>query len=364
MSLFPPADLVGEIFDPPISADKFQLIMRLAYGGTGEVFVARNSNRELTALKILHAHLAIEPKATKAFEEEIKLMRRIDDPIFPAYISHGKLEGRPYLEMELIRGFDLAALMREIKSGGETLGQQAAVSILFPLVMTVERLSVSRGFIHRDLTPHNIIVDFAGRVRIADLGIAREAARESLTKTGEVKGKAAYLSPEQAAGENLTAASDIFSLGATLFEALTGEPLYSIEQGDLWKQALDCNHGAERRLNEDILPELKNLVLVMLSKEPEKRPRAASVLVELEIIARMLGGKADAQTVKLGVWPKAERLYTAFKNKLKPFEEKAEEMGVEAAAAIKNRKLLLIYATLFFGIATFVATLLYKACLP
>ncbi|GAB4294981.1 MAG: hypothetical protein Kow0090_09780 [Myxococcota bacterium] len=360
-SFLPPADIIGVPIDPPLEIEGYLFVMRLAYGGSGEIFAAINRRNELVALKILHPHLASDNKCARAFQEEISLLKRMNDPIFPTPISSGKMEGRPYFEMELIRGCDLAEIIREFKRREKTPGEEVALAIAFPVAMAVERLHSRHKFVHRDLSPQNIIVDFAGRVRIADLGIAKDSESASLTRTGEVKGKAAYISPEQAAGKKVTAATDLFSLGAIMFELITGEPLYPIERGDIWGQALNCEHDAPKRLSGRASPELEKLISAMVAREASNRPPAEELVAILDATAKRMGVKLDAETVKRGVWSVADALYAAFENKLGAYKSGYPSLTPSEARRIERKKAALSAAIIFFSFLTMLITLLYKS---
>jgi serine/threonine-protein kinase len=252
------------------------------------------------AVKLLAPGLAGDPAFRKRFLREARLAARLSHPNVVSVYDAGETEdGRPFIVMEHVEGVTLAELLQERGrlSAGEAVGlaQQACRGLAH---------AHAAGLVHRDIKPQNLLLREDGTLEIADFGIARAAEGTALTETGTVLGTAAYLAPEQAAGEEVTAAADIYSLGAVLYELLTGRPPYRFES--LTELAAKQAEGTIEPVGE-LAPEVprhvEDAVMRSLARNPAYRPPSADAL------ARALGSKPA--TVPLPARTSRRRLWLA-----------------------------------------------------
>jgi eukaryotic-like serine/threonine-protein kinase len=202
----------------------YELIELLGRGGMGEVWRAVDTRKGRTvALKRLPAEMTGEREFEDRFRREAHAAARLNDPHVIPIHDFGEIEGRLFLDMRLVAGDDLGAVVE--KEGA--LEPARAVSVLEQVASALDAAH-DEGLVHRDVKPSNILVTPEGQVKLSDFGIARAEADSSLTQTGLVTGSPSYLAPEVASGQQATASSDVWSLGATAFHALAGHPPYEV----------------------------------------------------------------------------------------------------------------------------------------
>ena len=184
-----------------VVADRYRLERRLATGGMGEVWAARDLELDRSvALKLLG------PEADPArFEREAHAAAALSHPNVTQLFDYGAWKGRPYMVLELLPGGTLEDRLRDGRPLPDAETERIAREVAAGLAH-----AHSRGLVHRDLKPANVLFDADGRAKIADFGIARMGGAGTLTEAGTMLGTAAYISPEQAAGEPATAASDVY----------------------------------------------------------------------------------------------------------------------------------------------------------
>ncbi len=270
---------------PGMNVWRFRLSRQLARGGMGSVWAAWDERLEReVALKLLPRILVTEPSAEARFEREALAMARLQHPNVVSIFDLGTFdpgvgEELPYLVMELIRGRSL----NELIADGPLPPRKAA------RVMEQASLALAAahevGVIHRDLKPSNIMVGDGGHVTVLDFGLARLAQREgetpieTLTSPGMVLGSCPYMAPEQALGKGVSPASDIFSCGAVLYEALTGLRAF---EGETPLQVLQAVVRSEYRPLVEVAPqapqEMVAIVERCLEREPERRYRSTADL--------------------------------------------------------------------------------------
>lgn len=210
---------------------RYEILGTLARGGMATVYLARLAAaggfaREF-ALKVIHPHLAAEKAFRQRLLEEARLASRVRHPNAVTTIDAGEDQGYAYLVLELIDGANLRQLMlhRSVPfSAAMTAGIVAQVARgLHALHTATSDDDVPLGMVHRDLSPHNVMIDRGGRAIVIDLGLAKAEGREDFTEVGVLAGKVPYMSPEQARIEPLDARSDVFALGIMLYQLTTGE---------------------------------------------------------------------------------------------------------------------------------------------
>lgn len=300
----------------------YRLVRRLASGGMAEIFLARQEGkdgfaRDLVVKRIL-PHLAADPEFTRMFRDEARLAALLSHPNVVHVYDFGSepdAEGEVlWLAMELVRGVDLRALIvraveanRAAGLGGGLPPHHAAkvVSFVCEALAHAHSLRVDgkpAGVVHRDVTPSNVLVSFDGAVKLADFGIAKARTggkRREATEHGVVKGKLAYLSPEQARGEALDARSDLFNVGILLFEAIRGTPLFPHDDFRRAKMLSAAGKIPEPERIERLPPALARVVTRALAPRREDRyPDALSLRADLESYLRTCPEPSD--TVEIG----------------------------------------------------------------
>jgi serine/threonine protein kinase len=270
---------------PGMNVWRFRLRRQLARGGMGTVWEAWDErlDREV-ALKLLPHVLVNEPSAAARFEREALAMARLQHPNVVGIFDLGTFdpgvgEELPYLVMELIRGRSLNEMVAE-----GPLPPRKAARILEQASLALAAAH-EVGVIHRDLKPSNIMVGDGGHATVLDFGLARLAEREgetpieTLTSPGMVLGSCPYMAPEQALGKGVSPASDIFSCGTVLYEALTGERAF---EGETPLQVLQAVVRAEYRPLAEVAPQMpQEMVAVLercLERDPERRYRSTADL--------------------------------------------------------------------------------------
>lgn len=219
---------------------RYELIHRLAHGGMATVYLGRAKGKagfeKVVAVKVIHPHLASEAEFVGMFLDEARIAARIHHPHVVEILDLGESEGGYYMVMEFIEGENLAALVRALAASPEP--KRLPITVILQLLAdTLEGLAAAHELcdvhgrpyhlVHRDVSPHNILINLDGWAKVADFGIMKAAGKASNTKTGELRGKLAYMSPEQARGGAVDHRTDLFAVGVILWELLTGQRLFA-----------------------------------------------------------------------------------------------------------------------------------------
>ncbi|MCO6456222.1 MAG: protein kinase [Pirellulaceae bacterium] len=209
--------------DERLSIPGYELLQLLGRGGMGEVYRARQISLDRpVAVKLIHPQKQSDPHLAARFAREARLLARLSHPHIVAVYDSGEVRGQPFLVMELVEGRNLRSL-----TDAERLAAAAVVDLMRQLCDAVS-YAHDNGIVHRDLKPENILIDSAGRVKVADFGLARllqfEETQSALTKEGAVLGTFRYMAPEQLAGaSDIDARADVYALGVIFYELLTGK---------------------------------------------------------------------------------------------------------------------------------------------
>ncbi len=282
------------MIDPETIIDgRYRVISRLGSGGMADVYLAQDQllGREV-AVKVLHHHFAEDQEFVERFRREASSAAALSHPNIVAIFDRGEWNGTYYIAMEYVAGRTLKAIVREQGA----LDPASAIDIVVQ-ILRAARFAHKRGVIHRDLKPHNVILDEEGRARVTDFGIARAGASD-MTLTGSIMGTAQYLSPEQAQGLAVTAASDLYSVGVILYELLTGVVPFEGETAVAiaFKQ-VSAEPQPPSALRQGIPASLDAVVLRALAKDPAQRYADADELIAaLEHERQALPALATAAT--------------------------------------------------------------------
>lgn len=289
---------------------RYEVLAQLAAGGMATVYVARAQGvagfERLVAVKVLHPHLAHDDEFISMFLDEARLAARIRHPNVVPTLDISDSQGDGYfLVMEYIEGDHFGSLLREAARAGKNLPPGVALRVV---VDALEGLGAAHqladgdgkplGIVHRDISPHNILVGSDGIARITDFGVAKAEVRLSSTRDGQFKGKLAYMAPEQASTGFADQRSDLFGMGVVLWESLVGRRLFKAENnGELLNRLL----YAEIPKVSDYAPELAPLDAVLakaLERDPADRFQSAPEFIDaIEAAASAVGGIGNQRTV-------------------------------------------------------------------
>jgi serine/threonine-protein kinase len=254
---------------------RYRVISRVGSGGMADVYLALDQllGREV-AVKVLHHHFAEDQEFVERFRREASSAAALSHPNIVGIFDRGEWNGTYYIAMEYVAGRSLKSIVRE----GGPLDPALAIDIVVQILRAAQ-FAHKRGVIHRDLKPHNVIIDEEGRARVTDFGIARAGASD-MTLTGSVMGTAQYLSPEQAQGYSVSASSDIYSVGVILYELLTGAVPFEGETAVAiaFKQ-VSAEPRPPSELNPALPAPLDAIVLRALAKDPAQRYADAGELI-------------------------------------------------------------------------------------
>ncbi len=266
-------------------AGRYHVIEELGGGGMGKVYkVVDKEINEKIALKILKPEISLDEKIIERFRNEVKLARKISHPNVCRMYDLLKEKGMYFITMEYISGEDLKSTVSRV--GQLSVGKTLAIARQICKGLAEAH---KMGVVHRDLKPHNIIIDRDGDVRILDFGIAHSMKTQGITESGVMIGTPEYMSPEQAVGEEADERSDIYSLGVIMFELLTGIVPFKADTavGVAIKQKMETP-PSPKAFNQQIPDEVNRMILRCLEKEKEKRFQKVEDV--LEEISRVLRG--------------------------------------------------------------------------
>jgi putative methionine-R-sulfoxide reductase with GAF domain len=272
---------------PAPSPANLEILEKLGEGAMGVVHRARQATlNRVVALKRLHATARADHKQLARFRTEVQAVARLSHPNFVQIYEIGEWDGLPYFIMEHVNGGSLA---RKLSSGPLPIRQAAQMVEILARAMSVAH---EHGIVHRDLKPANILLTLDGQPKITDFGLAKitSAQDPGHSRSGAIVGTPSYMAPEQAEGSGASASSDIYSLGATLYEMLTGRPPFraATVYGTL-VQVMNQEPVPPGRLRPKLPRDLETICLKCLEKEPQGRYAGAAALAE-DLLA-YLGGE-------------------------------------------------------------------------
>ncbi len=271
----------GPATEGPAVLGEFRIIRELGRGGMGVVYEAEQTSlRRHVALKVLRFGVVADEEAMKRFQREAETVARLHHTNIVPIFAVGCEQGVHYYAMQLIAGRSLADVQAESRRAGTPLpvedvarwGLQAAEALAH---------AHQRGVIHRDIKPSNLLLDTDGVVWLTDFGLAKRADEATLTVHGTLMGTPRYMSPEQAAAlqQPIDARTDLYSLGASLYELATGYPLFEPAAAHVViAQILTEEPARPRQLRPALPRDLETIILTCLAKEPAKRYQTAGTL--------------------------------------------------------------------------------------
>jgi serine/threonine protein kinase len=288
---------------------RYEVLTQLASGGMASVYIARAQGvagfERLVAIKVLHPHLAYEQEFISMFLDEARLAARIRHMNVVPTLDVSDSPGDGYfLVMEYIEGDHLGALLGRAAKKGERLPQPFVCRVLVDTLQglsAAHRLTDEHGapmkLVHRDVSPHNILVGTDGIARLTDFGVAKADVRMASTRAGQFKGKLSYMAPEQASSNETDQRSDLFSVGIILWESLTGRRLFKGESNAATlNKLLNGTIVKPSELWPDVEP-FDDVVMKALSRNPDNRFQSADEFGEALDSAAGRAGVAKTRDV-------------------------------------------------------------------
>jgi serine/threonine protein kinase len=286
----------GRFVSGTLVAGRYRIIGLLGRGGMGEVYRATDlALAQSVALKFLPKEAADNERLLERFHSEVRIARQVSHPNVCRVYDIGEAEGLPFISMEYVDGEDLADLLQRIGRLPSAKALEIARKLCAGLAAAHER-----GVIHRDLKPHNIMLNKRGEVVIMDFGLAA-AAREVQGPEAR-NGTPAYMAPEQLRGESVTASSDLYALGLILYELFTGKRAFEAPSlADLIRLQDTSRPPSMTSIAADVDPSIERVIFQCLQPHPTTRPASA-----LAIAAALPGGDPLAAALAAGETPSPE----------------------------------------------------------
>jgi serine/threonine protein kinase len=278
---------------------RYKIIRRVADGGMAEIFLATQMGREgfqkPVILKRIHSTIYADPQFRNMFIDEAHISMSLSHSNIAQVLDLGVSAGRYFLVLELVDGWDLGRILHRAATAGVRLPRELALHVGAEICRALAYAHSKAmdgqgplGIVHRDVSPHNVLLSEQGEVKLTDFGIAKAMNKREHTGTGVVKGKVAFMSPEQALGKPIDARSDLFSLGTMLYLMVTRarpfegpsdlETLLRVQQGDF---------PAAETVAPDLPPEVAALIARAMRRDPNERYQSADeMLADVERVLR------------------------------------------------------------------------------
>ncbi|MFH1148076.1 MAG: serine/threonine-protein kinase, partial [Pseudomonadota bacterium] len=264
----------------PLRLGKYLLLDRIAVGGMAELYRAKiigvQGFEKLIAIKKILPHLATEAELVTSFIDEAKLAALLQHQSIVQIYDFGSVDGSYFIAMEYLLGKDLRLMVGKAKEIDLPLSLENALFITSRICAGLDYAHKLKDFqgnplriIHRDISPQNILVTYQGDTKIVDFGIARAATQSTLTQVGMIKGKVAYMSPEQATGDSIDCRSDIFSAGIVLYELVTGKRMFQGETLKILAQVREAQFDPAESVAGHLPQKLFDILNKSLEKDPD-----------------------------------------------------------------------------------------------
>ncbi len=282
-----PGELLEQVVSEGVAGPKLQILKRIGQGGMAEVFLARQLGlkgfEKYVVLKKILPQFAGSQHFIDMLFAEARSSARLTHPNIVQIYDVGELQGSAYITMEHVRGPDLRRLMVLLSKASLSLPLEHSLRIVSEIAAGlnyahsyVDPTGAPHPVIHRDVSPHNILISLDGAIKLSDFGIAKALGESETTQPGMIKGKVAYIPPESVKGEPVDGRGDVFSLGVVLFELLTGKTPFRRESDVATLQAIVTMPPPNPvLLNPKIHPSIAAVMLKALEKQPENRFQTA-----------------------------------------------------------------------------------------
>ena len=268
---------------------RYQLLKKIATGGMGQVYLARQKGpvgfQKLVVVKVLLPHLSTEQEFINMFFDEARIAALLNHPNIAQIYDLGEVDGTYYIAMEYVHGENLrnvAQTALDVK-GGNGMPLALKCRVVADAAAALDHAHRAKSpagqplaLIHRDVSPQNVIAGFSGAVKLIDFGVAKAAGKLSRTATGVIKGKYAYMSPEQARGEELDSRSDVFGLGIVFYEILCSQRLFKKENDvETLKAVVGMRVAPPSTVVKGVPKALDGIVMRALARDPADRYQTA-----------------------------------------------------------------------------------------
>jgi len=336
----------------PRQFGKYQLLQKIATGGMAELYRAKVTRahgfEKLVAIKKILPHLTDEGNLVKAFIDEAKLAALLQHENIVQIYDFGSIDGEYFIAMEYLFGKDLRKLIHKAEKTAVAIGLENTLYIVSRICAGLDYSHNLKGLqgeplniIHRDINPQNIFLTYEGQVKIIDFGIAKAASHNSTTHEGLIKGKLAYMSPEQATGKTIDCRSDIFSTGIILYELLTGRRMFEGETMHIYSRVREASYEPLNRLLPDLTPKLHDVVKRALAKDPDERYQTCGeMLADLEECVFELSvrpnGRSFAHFVKEFFKEEFAAEETALWNKTQIYDDEGSDLERPSADTVET----------------------------
>jgi serine/threonine protein kinase len=266
---------------------RYRVVDEIGIGGMASVHLARMDGpggfQKWVAIKRIHPHLVEDESFVNMFLDEARVAARISHPNVATVFELGKHEDTYWIAMEYLHGEPLREVMRRTEEIGQPMPPEIACRVIADAAEGLHsahellgKNGEKLGLVHRDVTPHNLFVTYDGTTKVVDFGIAKFSSRMANTRAGTLKGKLAYMSPEQVAGEPIDRRTDVFALGVVLWELTTGQRLFRMESDlDTLAKVQECNVPRPSTLVRGYPIDLEKIVMKGLAKTKNERYRTA-----------------------------------------------------------------------------------------
>ena len=280
--------------DPPSGGTyflgRYRVVDEIGVGGMASVHLARMDGpggfQKWVAIKRIHPHLVEDETFVNMFLDEARVAARISHPNVATVFELGKHEDTYWIAMEYLHGEPLREVMRRTEEVGQPMPPEIACRVIADAAEGLHaahellgRNGEKMGLVHRDVTPHNLFVTYDGSTKVVDFGIAKFTSRMASTRAGTLKGKLAYMSPEQVAGEPIDRRTDVFATGVVLWELTTGQRLFRMENDlDTLARVQECVVPSPSTIVRGYPIDLEKIVMKALAKAKNERYRTAREL--------------------------------------------------------------------------------------
>jgi len=295
------------VFEPQ-KFGKYQLLDKIATGGMAELYRAKLTRAEgfekLIAIKKILPHLSCEGELVKAFVDEAKLAALLQHENIVQIYDFGNLEGEYFIAMEYLFGKDLRSITRKADERNMPIGFENTLYIASRICAGLDYSHNLRdlqgkplNIIHRDVNPQNNFITYEGQVKLIDFGIAKAASHNTTTHEGLIKGKLAYMSPEQANGEVIDHRSDIFSTGIILYELLANRRMFEGEALQIYPQVREARYEPPENVISDVPTKFYDLLNRALAKDRQDRYQSAGdMLADIEECMYLIDVRPNARS--------------------------------------------------------------------
>ncbi|MEE2901799.1 MAG: protein kinase [Myxococcota bacterium] len=292
---------------------RYEVLRKIASGGMAELFLAKKTGMDgfekVVAIKQILPHLSHEEEFVNMFRDEARIVAKLSHPNIVQIFDLGKSEDSYFIAMEYISGRNLSSVAKRAKAKSMKL---EPVYVARCMAQVCEGLYYAHNrkepdgkplrIVHRDVSPQNIILAFSGQTKIVDFGIAKAATKIAHTRHGVLKGKYAYMSPEQIRGEKIDARSDLFAVGVVLFELLCGQrPFEKDNSIQTLKSIVQEPHISPFQYNSDLDPELVSIIDRCLTKKRDERYQTGQE-VQIALEDYVAGSGKRASNLAISKW--------------------------------------------------------------